>query len=675
MQRYFIAVGKEKTHIDKGFDTSFFAVDTETTGLDMWGEKCRPFAFSFTDSKGRNGYASCKVNPYTRQVILTNKVRRFVQKLLKNAKTLVFHNFAFDRHMLVESGFFFSPKVEIHDTLVRQHTLFPTDQKGLKWLGERYLEISKDDEKNLKESTKKGRAKAKKLVWNIGEALEQDYWLASPSICEEYAIKDTRRTMMLYLLQEEWFKQRPSLRKVYAREQKLMRVLASCEDTGVRVDTARMKTLRQYYKTEKTKAAKEAKKKLGLINQRSPPQMQNFWFKVCGLKPLEYSTQDKTKVYVDCVHCGGNGCIICQQTGRNPKCDSTFLQSVVKGKHKKATKSQKELAQTLLNGSAATTMLNYLEQYIKFSTPENGQRILHPNFKQCGPITARLGSERPNTQNVSSDEKERAASIDYRLRECFIPRKNHVLYIPDYSQIEVWVLVLLAGADKIVAELAAGGDAHQIVADMVYPDSYNKKAADQGKEKAPEARTAYEAEQMRLASGIRKKIKCLQFCMIYGGGDAKVASMLGISLNEAQKIKALYSKRFPEIPAFMDKMKSLGYKQGYVVSPYGREYPIPKEKSYVATNYLVQGSSADLLKDAMINVYELQETKYRGDMHLMLNIHDELMLDVDKKIHCQQTMDDVCKAMSSGYKFLNSPVPFPVGMKIAEERWSHYQEI
>lgn len=667
-----------------------FAIDTETTGLDNWGkmgvdrefEPCRPFMFTLCDENGNMATIRWLIDPYTRGVITDKKTFKLLQKFLLNKKLAkIFHNWSFDIKMLRAAGFIVVGP--FHDTQIRMHILKPDERSwGLKPLCDKYFDIDDGDQKDLISSVNSARISAKRLGYAIADSNKADYWLGKPKLCRKYGELDAYRTMILFLSQEEMFEEYPKRLDVYKRELKLMHAIDRMECRGVRLDVDRIEEIKEYYEKVIVKSKKKIVKAAGKeFNPNSYPQKTKLFFGKLGHTPLEYSSKGKgrAKTYTDCSHCKGEGCKVCQDTGRNPKCDGKFLESIsVVRDDEDNIKVKDKLAYAMLENSAASTMLGYLNSYIKFSVKDkNGDTILHPNYKQCGPITGRLAAERPNLQNVASDESgSKKTNIDYRLREAFIARKDHVLYIPDYSQIEVWIMALQSGDNKLIDQLAQGGDAHQLVADLIWPDAYSKKIAKRAGDKKAKDRSTKELKHLKEKGRIRKRIKTINFGIIYGQGADATAAGIGCSMEEVTEYLRQYHKKLPAVKKFMQDSIDEAREQGYVVNPYGRYYPISKSRIYVATNYKVQGTAAEVLKNAIIHVDKLsQKKKYMDLMRLLLNIHDELMAEIHKSIHNKKTQQDIVDAMNTDAEFLGCPIPFPIGLKIAEHRWTEYMEV
>jgi len=680
---------------------NIFAVDTETTGLDAWGTRlvdrptvpARPFAASFCNTDGETAYLRWKVNPETRDVIIDPKQLDLLRALMENpALEKVFFNAIFDKRMVRTLGVMTLGMV--WDAMIGMHTIKPDEMPlALKPLSRKYLEIEDDDQTALKASVlavrrqvqaakrqaAKGRPHDTTLArYSLSDDTEGDYFLGDPDICETYAVRDALRTISLHIAEMEELESDEQLMSVYKRELRLTNVIEDMEQRGTRLDNDRIKSVIGYYTGISNKARKEIAEEAGTeFNPNSPKQMTAEFYGKRGYTPLAYGFNKEKNEKTRCQHCKGHGCNICQDTGNNPKCDADFLEGIAITHEADAAGNDKlivkdKLAHALLYESACDTMLSYAKNYDKYKVNDDCGHIIHPNFKQVGTKTGRLSAEKPNMQNVASDESgKKRVDVDYKLRECFIPRDGYVFYIPDYSQIEVWLLFLRAGAMNVVKVLAAGGDAHQIVADFIWGGTYNLKEAKDASHKDPSTLSKSALANLKMYKQTRKRAKNLQFCKIYGGGVTKIATMINCPKAEAEEFIADYDERLPEVKKFMHETVVKAKRDGFIRNGYGRRYPIDRRFAYRATNYDIQGTAADLIKQAMINVHDLQlSPKYRGKMHILLTIHDELIIEVHHSVDSVQTQRDIAEAMSRDYKLLGSPIPFPIGMKVAKDRWS-----
>lgn len=255
---------------------------------------------------------------------------------------------------------------------------------------------------------------------------------------------------------------------------------------------------------------------------------------------------------------------------------------------------------------------------------------IHTTYNQALTRTGRLSSSNPNLQNIPIRD-------DYAkmIRKAFRPEEGSLLLSADYSQIELRVFASLAHASNMIKAFQEGKDIHKITAAEIY----HKEISDVTKEE-------------------RRNAKAVNFGIIYGISSFGLGEDLNISRGEAKNFIDHYLETFPEIKEYMDSMTKYALEHGYVKTIMKRKRTIPELKSnnYIvreqgkrmALNTPIQGSSADILKKAMIDLNkELKKNNYKSKM--LLQIHDELVLNVYK-----DELDDVKKmvkeAMENVYK-------------------------
>jgi DNA polymerase-1 len=164
------------------------------------------------------------------------------------------------------------------------------------------------------------------------------------------------------------------------------------------------------------------------------------------------------------------------------------------------------------------------------------------------------------------------------------------------------------------------------------------------------------------------------FCKLYGGGTKKVAYLTDTTVSEAQEFVDDFNEKLPGVNRFMNQMVNRAQREGRIENAFGRYYYIDKNFAYKAVNYLVQGSSADILKRAMIRIDRLFQERWQG-CQLLLTLHDELVMEVPLKYHSKRLMREIITEMQTDSSLVKVPVPLPVGMKIAPKRWSETIEI
>jgi DNA polymerase-1 len=240
--------------------------------------------------------------------------------------------------------------------------------------------------------------------------------------------------------------------------------------------------------------------------------------------------------------------------------------------------------------------------------PKTGR--VHTSFNQALAATGRLSSNNPNLQNIPIKTPEGA-----KVREAFIPRdENHVLLSADYSQIELRIIAEISGDEAMIDAFQKGQDIHRATAARVYG-------------------VAYEA----VTSEQRRNAKTVNFSIIYGAGATNVSQQLGIKRTEAKELIDTYFQQYQGLKGYMEKTVDFARENGYVKTLLGRRRylrDIDSRNSLarsnterVAINTPIQGTAADLIKVAMINIYKaLNENRLRTKM--ILQVHDELVFDV-----------------------------------------------
>ena len=265
------------------------------------------------------------------------------------------------------------------------------------------------------------------------------------------------------------------------------------------------------------------------------------------------------------------------------------------------------IAELILSYRKASKILGtYAEGLKKFIMPDGK---IHTIFNQCVTATGRLSSSDPNLQNISvRDEQGRL------IRKAFFPSDGNVLLSSDYHQIELRMLAHMAGEKAMINAFNNDIDIHTQTA----CDVFGIKAEDVTKE-------------------MRRRAKTVNFGIVYGISDFGLSEQLGISRREAHSFIESYYKSYPGIKSYMDNVVASCEEKGYVSTLCGRRREIPEIKDKnrnvrefgkrAAMNAPIQGSAADLIKIAMINISgKLKEGGYRSKM--ILQVHDELIFDV-----------------------------------------------
>lgn len=277
-----------------------------------------------------------------------------------------------------------------------------------------------------------------------------------------------------------------------------------------------------------------------------------------------------------------------------------------------------------------STYVEGLEPYINEKT-----KRIHSYFHQTITATGRISSTEPNLQNIPT-----RIELGKQLRKVFKPEKDYVFIDADYSQIELRVLAHISEDENMMNAFKNGEDIHKQAASKVLGIPLEEVTKQQ-----------------------RSHAKAVNFGIVYGISDFGLAGQLGISKKEAKKYIESYLEKYSGIKKFMEDIVEKAKQQGYVETLFGRRRYIPELKSNnymvrqfgsrVAMNMPIQGTAADIMKIAMIDVYnKLKEKKLKS--RLILQIHDELIIEAYKE-EKEEVKEILKSSMENAYK-LNVPL-------------------
>ncbi len=270
-----------------------------------------------------------------------------------------------------------------------------------------------------------------------------------------------------------------------------------------------------------------------------------------------------------------------------------------------------ELPKIILDYRSLTKLVStYIDALPKKINPKTGR--IHTSYNQAVAATGRLSSSDPNLQNIPIRTEEGRL-----IRRAFIAGPEKVLVKADYSQIELRIMAHLSQDAQLIAAFNAGLDIHSA--------------------------TASEVSGVPLAavtSEMRRQAKAINFGLIYGMSAYGLAKNLGIERQKAQAYIDHYFARYPGVLEYMNETRALAHQQGYVETIFGRRLDLPdiharsalvrKAAERAAINAPLQGTAADLIKKAMIVLYDWQcKFQTPSPVTMMMQVHDELVFEVD----------------------------------------------
>jgi len=241
---------------------------------------------------------------------------------------------------------------------------------------------------------------------------------------------------------------------------------------------------------------------------------------------------------------------------------------------------------------------------------------IRSTFMQTVTATGRISSTEPNLQNIPV-----RMELGREIRKVFYPKDGCVFIDADYSQIELRVLAHMSGDDNLIGAFKAGQDIHRSTASLVFNTPFDEVTDIQ-----------------------RRSAKAVNFGIVYGISAFGLAKDIGVGRKEAQEYIDNYFVAYPKMHEFLEGLKAEGNEKGFVTTMYGRRRPIPELKSSnfmtrqfgerVAMNSPIQGTAADIIKIAMVNVHD-RLLKENLKSKLLLQVHDELLIETFKNEQAQ----------------------------------------
>jgi DNA polymerase-1 len=415
---------------------------------------------------------------------------------------------------------------------------------------------------------------------------------------KEYAAEDADITLQLkHLLWAEIEKQ--GLKELYERiEEPMIEVLADMEMQGVRIDPKQLADYAVELNNELQHLESEIRREADepTLNVNSARQLGEVLF--AKMRITDKPKMTKTRQF---------------------STEEEYLQGFA-GKHR--------IVDMILQYRGVKKLLStYVEALPLLINPATGR--IHTSFNQAVTATGRLSSTNPNLQNIPVRDQ-----MGRRIREAFIPRdENHLLLSADYSQVELRLMAHLSGDPSLIEAFRQGEDIHSATAAKLF-------------HKTSEEVTSEE----------RRRAKTANFGIIYGISAFGLSQRLDIPRGEAKELIEGYFATYPQVKEYMDRAIAEAKERGYVVTAFGRRrylHDITSRNAVArgvaernAINAPIQGSAADIMKLAMIEIH--RRFKAEGiESKMILQVHDEVVVDtlrseLDRvKQIVQQSMESV----------------------------------
>jgi DNA polymerase-1 len=285
------------------------------------------------------------------------------------------------------------------------------------------------------------------------------------------------------------------------------------------------------------------------------------------------------------------------------------------------------------------------QSYIQRSTRSpTGRLQLFSNYNPWGSVSTRFSSYDPNSQNVG-------ANAEVPIRDHFGPDDGRAWYSFDYSQLEIRIMATASGDPTLEDILKNDGDQHVLTQEAINAVR----------------------ESLGLPPITRKQAKNINFAWQYGAGRNKLSAMAGI---DAEEFDAAMRARYPGVTNFMDQCIAQVRQHGFVTTLLGYPLQCERHEAYKGTNYVIQGSAGDFLKNSMIAVDEyLESTGLIEDFWMILSIHDELVFECRKprRGHPTRILRTIQEIMASAGDPANCHTP--VSCKSIGKSWHEFSEL
>lgn len=613
------------------------AIDTETTGL-FPHKGCQAFTISGACHNNKTYLWKFRVNPKTRQVIYDVATLQHFKDTLSQHEELIFHHANYDIQVLVNCDIsveYLFDNHDIHDTIVMSHVYNNLGMHGLKYLGVTLLGFPEDDEVRLSKITQSARMKAEKEGWCIANKHDlhpslagsskdtvwrSDYWVPEeyarkhkfPSdhpwmtICDEYAVKDAVRTLGIY--QVMWELLGEDQKKTYNKDRGLIRTILDMQDEKITLLPDELDVSKDLYNEKYERLLRSLCMRVCNpdFNPNSPKQLANILF-------------DKYKFPV------------IKEGAKYPSTDKDVIFTLLQDCPEKNIPPKYKFLLDLKNLRKAKSTKQYLNNY---SVHQDEHNQLQPLFKQWHAQTGRMAVENPNTTNVGKDDmnnpftgKEQGLSKlfvaedeSFKLRNVFGPKPGQVWTAIDYQQFQLLIFAVASNTKELIDAFIRGDDLHATTGRLIF-------------------------KRDDISSVERTAAKNCNFGVLFGAGPDKIERTAGVP-----GLYNLFLKGLPGAKRFLEESANQVHRKGYVHTLGGKRLYVPKDRAYAASCYIIQGTEAEIVREAMVDVSNytyrnarpcpLLKTPSPCPYRMIMMVHDELVFrsDTTNKKHLRNIM-------------------------------------
>lgn len=583
--------------------------DVETTGLQWYADDLFMVQFLFPEDER----AVVLKHPHDREQIQAYLSYRGHDYRAWNSK--------FDLHFLKSAGYTLPPEAAWHDGMVLAHVLDERRSVALQARGDAIFgedEAGRHTEEALKswlrDETKRRRAKSKA---EGVEFIRPNYSDVPDEIIVPYAAHDVELQRRVCETYETGEKLTDELRAVYGLERGVLAALFAAERRGIGVDHDAAEAFERHIES-----------KLDQLHDEVSAMVNDPDFNPASSQQLG-----------EALHARGADLTYARTLKSGlPSTDKESLEAV-----------DDELARKVLELRGAEKLYStYLYPMLHpvedktygwrapFIAPDGR---IHPNFRQVGARTARMSCSDPNVQNWHRD--------DLRLRHLVVPSEGNLLVSADLDSIELKLLAAFVGSGKLLEMmLDPEADLHAHTAKMIGLQDRDRGGG--------------------IIEKSRDRGKKFNYERIYGGGVRAIRRWHGVSQAEAQEMLARFHDAYPEVGDFQNRIEFALSDVGHVKTPWGRQHRadnprFAEREAYKFVNYLIQGTAADLIKDALVRLH-------KDGVPVVSVVHDEILADVPRE-DAEEVSRMIVEALTDHPK-ITDIIPLGAEAQIVE-RWSY----
>lgn len=566
----------------------FRTFDIETTSLNAYDPDSEIFAYCIGDTDGKVEVT----RPCDKK-----KLQAFFDD---TSIAKIAHNFMFELAYLKQKGIIVPPDTIWHDTMIMSQMLRNlAPSHALAQLCEElagYCITTPMGTFTSMEIDAKVKAQA--------DARGKRYDRVNKLLMHWYQIADGQRPMLLFQTFWPEFEKDPRLLERYNIEIEFVKSCERMQKTGIKVDNEGCHILQDDLHTRQNRILDDMQYRFGeYINLNSNPKVANMLHVKLGLPILSYTTEGRIAT------------------------DKEVLFKYLEAYPKYTDEINMILKQRSFSGG-----ISNIDGYLSL---QGSDGIIHPNINSNLAKTGRPSCSKPNLLNVAKEDARRNP-FPIPARKCFKHHDECVLYFGDYAGLQMRLIADACGETEMLEIIKNGGDVHEPATELLYS----------GVEDPIVKKDLLSAKDWKSYRGAAKNA---HFGMPFGGGEGAIIESLKLPWEIGMIGIDAYRGRFPRITNYASSQIDQVKRFGYVITPGGRRLHVLRDKPYIGANYYIQGTEAEIMKEALVKVDKYFRDNWDDRIRLILDIYDETIISCPIKLAEQfeyEVLTEVSKLMT-----------------------------